>query len=416
MSKALQKRDFFIYSLIAMPLSILGLPLYIYLPTFYATEIGVDIAIVGAVLFVARLSDVLTDPLIGYLSDLCVKYISTRKPIMIFGSFIMLISFYFLINPNSSFPILWLMIFSIFVYLGWSMINIPYLTFSSELSFIYFEKSKLNSFREISTILGLLLALVVPSFFPTQFINEKLTFLYTLFTLLFIPFFIISMLYLKVDSYKSEVNFSIKKLKEIYNLVPNLRDLQIGYFFNNLANAIPATLFLLYVEFIIENKNYSDEILILYFLAGVVALPFWLYLSKRISKKSVWILSIILASSSFVCVLFLGKNDVLLFAIISFISGLSLGSDIAFPTSIQSDIVQKNREFSGLLFGIWTMITKLALAFSVVITFGLLGIIGFEKNNPSSFSLFSLILLYGLLPILLKLLALFFINRFKEID
>jgi Na+/melibiose symporter-like transporter len=117
-------------------------------------------------------------------------------------------------------------------------------------------------------------------------------------------------------------------------------------------------------------------------------------------------------------VIFLGANDIVLFAIISFVSGLSLGADIAFPTSIQADIVQKVKEvqdnISGILFGIWTMITKLALALSVVITFGILGIVDFDKDNLTQTSIITLTLLYGLLPIILKLIALKFIVKFNE--
>lgn len=414
MSSSLSKEQFFIYSLIAMPLAVVGLPLYIYLPTFYATEVGINIAVVGVVLFVARLSDVITDPLIGLLTDFSVKRFNSRKPIMFLGSLVLIASFYFLLNPSLNYPISWLMIFSVLIYLGWSMINIPYLTFSSEISDSYHIKTKLNSFREISTILGLVFALVFPSLFVTDLIQEKLNSLYLLFVLLFIPFFLTSMYKLKVNSYQSSTKISFKQFKSIYNSIPNLKSLQIGYFLNNLANAIPATLFLLFIEVVIKDKGYSDMILILYFLSGVIALPFWTMLSKRVGKKRVWVSSIVLACISFFFVIFLKEGDILFFAIISIITGLSLGADIAFPTSIQSDIVQKQKNLSGLLFGIWTMITKLALAFSVVVTFGILGIVGFDKENLTSMSILILTLLYGLLPIVLKLIALIFINKFQE--
>ena len=412
--QSLSKKQLITYALIAMPLSIVGLPLYIYLPTFYATEVGVNIAVVGMVLFIARLSDVITDPLIGYLSDLSVKYFENRKPLMFLGAFILIISFYFLLNPNINYPISWLLFFSIFIYLGWSMINIPYLTFSSELSEEYYVKTKLNSFRELATILGLVLALVVPYFFEVDLIQEKLQILFLLFAVLFIPFFLITMKSLKVLSQKEDSSFSLSELKNIYKTIPNLKSLQLGYFLNNLANAIPATLFLLFIEIVISNKEYSDEILILYFVSGVIALPFWTLLSKKIGKKKVWVLSIVLASVSFLFVVFLKEGDILAFAIISLISGLSLGADITFPTSIQADIVQRQKRFSGLLFGIWSMLTKLALAFSVVVTFGILGIVGFDKENLNETSILTLTLLYGFLPIVLKMFALFFINKFNE--
>lgn len=57
------------YSATALPLAMLGLPLYIYLPTFYVQNIGLSVTTVGIILFISRLTDVLTDPLVGFYSD-----------------------------------------------------------------------------------------------------------------------------------------------------------------------------------------------------------------------------------------------------------------------------------------------------------------------------------------------------------
>lgn len=419
-SHPLGKKELLNYALIAMPLSILGLPLYIYLPTYFAVEIGINMILVGSLLFIARLSDVFTDPYIGFLSDKSLKKYGSRKPIMIIGSFLLIISFYFLINPIMAYKSSSLLIFSVLVYFAWSMISIPYLTWSSEISDDYYHKTQLNSYREISTILGLILALVLPYLFnPTQ-IKDKLDILFILFISLFIPFFIITLQKVKIKNSNTSKSFTIKDIKNIYKTIPDLKNLQIGYFFNNLANAIPATIFLLFIESVIQQEEYSAQVLILYFLSGIIALPFWTLLSKRVGKKLVWISSIVLASSSFIFVIFLEQNDIILFAIISFFSGLSLGADIAFPTSIHGDIVQKikttQKDISGVLFGIWTMITKLALALSVAITFIILGVIGFDKESLNSNSILTITLLYGLVPILFKILSLYFISKYKDIE
>lgn len=57
------------YGVLALPLAMLGLPLYIYLPTFYAQDVGMDVGMVGALLLIARLFDMAIDPFIGIVSD-----------------------------------------------------------------------------------------------------------------------------------------------------------------------------------------------------------------------------------------------------------------------------------------------------------------------------------------------------------
>jgi len=407
------------YSLLAVPLAILGLPLYIYLPTFYAKDVGIDMAIVGGTLFLARLFDVFLDPYLGYLSDKSKQIFNSRKPLVLVGAILLTISFYLLINPNEEYANLWLFTFSFIVYIAWSMVNIPYLTWSAEITSNYHFKTKLNSVREIGTIIGVLIALLLPFLFSiSNNTKEVLDLLFVVFLILFTYFTIVSLLKIKTVTTKDSEDFKISYLKTIYKELPKIKTLQVGYFFNNLANAIPATLFLLFVEFVIRKPDSSGLLLILYFLSGVLALPVWTAISKKISKKRVWIYSIILASSAFIFVPFLDENSFIPFLIICVVSGFSLGADLAFPTSIHSDLTQKAEEIksncSGLLFGLWAMITKLSLALSVAISFGILGFFDFDKINPNENSILILALLYGLAPVILKVIAIFFINKYKE--
>ena len=418
--KKLSKQLVLYYSLLAIPLAIVGLPLYIYLPTFYATTVGIEIATVGLIIFLARLSDVFTDPYFGYLSDKSIEYFNNRKPIMILGSIILICSFYALINPNLEFAKLWLLAFSILVYIGWSMINIPYLTWSSEISQKYEDKTLLNSSRELFTIIGVLIALLIPYIYKvSEDFEQTLEILYISFLILFIPLFFITLNKIEIKTNIKIEKYTLKNLKNIYKNMSDLKYLQIGYFFNNLANALPATLFLLFIELVIQEKSSAGMILILYFFAGIIALPFWNFLAAKIGKKKTWITSIILASTAFAFVPFLQTGDLNAFIIISLISGLSLGADMALPTAIQSDLVQKSKNYesniSGLLFGIWTMITKLSLAFAVALSFMILGIFNFEATNPTSGSLLVLSFLYGIFPVILKLFAMFFINKYEDL-
>lgn len=66
---SIPKSTLFAYALPAVPLAALALPLYVIVPTFYAQNLGIPIAVVGSVLLMIRLFDAASDPLIGWLSD-----------------------------------------------------------------------------------------------------------------------------------------------------------------------------------------------------------------------------------------------------------------------------------------------------------------------------------------------------------
>ncbi len=76
----LSRRILLAYGAPALPAAMLGLPLLVYLPSFYAETIGLGLTSVGAILLLARLWDVVTDPLVGVLSDRTRSRIGRRRP------------------------------------------------------------------------------------------------------------------------------------------------------------------------------------------------------------------------------------------------------------------------------------------------------------------------------------------------
>ena len=88
-----------IYGLVSWPLAMLGIPLYIYLPTYYH-QMGLELAVVGSMLLLARISDIFTDPLVGWLCD-----ISGRRGhyvLMLLGWLLLLIGLWQLLLPTQA--------------------------------------------------------------------------------------------------------------------------------------------------------------------------------------------------------------------------------------------------------------------------------------------------------------------------
>ena len=74
------------FATLSAPLSMLMLQLIVYLPPFYAAELGLDLAQVGLVFFAARAWDAIIDPLIGNLSDRTRTRWGRRKPWIVIGT------------------------------------------------------------------------------------------------------------------------------------------------------------------------------------------------------------------------------------------------------------------------------------------------------------------------------------------
>jgi len=408
-------KDYILYALPALPLALLGLPLYVYLPTFYAQDVGLGVFGVGAVLLVARLFDMVSDPFVGYLSD---RYFS-RKFFMFVGMLFLLGGFYYLTHPADDASYIWLFTFSMLVYFGWSLISIPYYAMGADLGDNYEQNTSYASWRELFNISGVLIALLLPYLYGVAELPKESLVLLNTAILVALPIVLI-LFFLKVSAtvYQNHLISFKESLKSFTNELRRSKYLFGAFFLNSFANAIPATLFLLYMELVIGSKEQAGLLLLVYFFSGILALVFWNYLASKTSKKTAWILSMLNAIVFFSFVPFLGEGDFTLFLLVTIFSGMSLGADMALPASMQADVAQNSqespRELGGTLFGFFAMIVKLSLAFGVGVSFAILGLFDFEPSAPTQSSLLVLSLLYGALPVLLKILAIFTLVKYQE--
>lgn len=406
------------YGLPGLPLAALGLPLYVYLPTYYAQTLGLGAAAVGASLFLARLLDVFTDPVVGWSSDRFRLPFGHRKGLMLLGAPLLLIGIEQLFRPESSAGPAYLFAWMSLAYLGWTFIAVPYQAWGAELSADYHRRSTIAAGREGCALLGTMLAILLPAAISgAQNQRASLDLMATLLWFALPVALLIAMLAVPEPARRRPPIAWRAGLELIARNRPLLR-LMAAYLMNGVANGLPATLFLLFVAHVLDARASSGALLGIYFAAGIAALPLWIWAARSLSKHRAWSLSMLLACAVFVWAPFLSEGDVIAFGVICLLSGLSLGADLALPASIQADVVDVDTAEggggrAGLFFALWNMATKLALALAVGIAFPLLEFAGFTPdgaNGPAA--LWMLALLYGGLPVLFKLAAVLLVWHF----
>ena len=398
------------YGLPGLPLAALGLPLYIYLPTYYARDMALGAGVVGTVLLLARLFDVITDPLVGMMNDRWQWRGWRRRLAMVAGTPFLLLGTWLLFQPPSDVGPGWLLMGTLLAYWGWTLISIPHAAWGAELSPDYHERSRLAASREGFQALGVLVALTLPLLAGTAQNIEATLRLLLYGIALALPLSVGAAVFsLPESGLPGRQSISRSRCRSLLRNRP-LRLLLLTYILDGLANGLPATLFLLFVGERLQAPEAVAPLLALYFLMGIVALPAWVRLSRRIGKHRAWAFSMGLGALSMVIVPWLGPKDLTIFAVTVAITGSTLGADMTLPTAMQADVVDIDRllsggERAGLLFGLWGLVTKLALALAVGIAFPLLELAGYEpglRTQPDS-ALWTLSWLYAGLPVLLKL-------------
>ena len=385
------------------------------LPAFFAEVHNFDIAIIGTYIFLAKIIDIASDPIVGWIND---KKILNRKVLIILGSVLCSIGLYKLFIQKQIDYDAYLLVWISVLYLGWTLFQIPYLSIGYDLEKDYFLRTKLSANRELFILFGLFFSLGFPMFF--NFSNAELLSL-IVYIAIFSGFIGVLVMLNKIpDNRKTNKDVELKSVFK--NLKNNnlLVRLMFAWFINSLANVFPMILFSFYVSYVLGgNDSDRQVVLFYYFLFAILGVPFWTYVSKRFGKKRTWVTSLILSAFFFIFVLFLSKGDIHFFIIISCITGFCLGADLIIPPSIQADLsdVHLNKfkeDISGILFSLITFFNKLSFAIASLFVFSILSYLNFEANeeiNPET-KIF-IICSYALTPIVLKCLSSFILMSFR---
>ena len=144
------------YGAPAMPLSMVTLPLAVYLTPVYADSEGfaLSLAFVGVVLALSRVFDGLTDPIIGFYSDRIRTRWGRRKPFMLIGTPIFVAGVLLLWIPpiefrevtwlgltfNNGYP--YLLAVLVLMYVGATIKDVPYSAMGAELARDYNERRR----------------------------------------------------------------------------------------------------------------------------------------------------------------------------------------------------------------------------------------------------------------------------------
>ena len=154
------------YALPAFGLALVGIPIYVYMPKFYAEVVGVPIAAVGFLLLLIRVFDAFSDPLIGLLSDRTRTRFGRRRPWFALGSLPLALSIGLFFAPPELAPAAattWFGVTVFALFLCWTAVTIPYEALGPELSFDYDERTGLLALRDGMMLFGIVAAVALPA-------------------------------------------------------------------------------------------------------------------------------------------------------------------------------------------------------------------------------------------------------------
>jgi GPH family glycoside/pentoside/hexuronide:cation symporter len=408
------------YSTLQLPLAMAALPVVLNVSHFYGEILKLSLQIMGPIFIFARVVDAIQDPVIGLISDRFTRrgkrgrlaFVALMIPVLAAG-------FYMLFDPpdawfgNQTRMAVWLIAALLLVHLGYSGVSISYHSHGAELTDDYNERTKVTVGREVFGLLGMTLAVVLPTWLTFKLGDSDG---YMTLGLLFLPILVLFSLPTLIGAGPSvhppvihaERNPFIAFFAPLKNRL--FRRLLLVFVVNGAALGVAVTVMLFYVEHVLKGgKLQAGIILLVYFIAGAASVPLWLMLSKRTSKAAAWFVGMIMTALAMACAIFIGPGDFYWFLAISVITGLGIGADYGLPPSILADVINSteggdSRGKTGTYFGLWALATKLATAIGAAGSLPVAALLGF---NPAKglYGTTALIIAYIVLPVMIKIVA-----------
>lgn len=395
------------YGLLGLPLAFVALPLYVVLPNHYATAFGVPLATLGAVLLGARLFDAVIDPLLGRWSDRL--YARSLRAVLAFAgaaALLLAASFAGLFFPpvlRPGFLLPWATALLMLTYAAFSAVSIAHQSWGAMLGGDEAQRSRVVGWREGLGLVGVLAASLAPTLLGLGGTAALFAILLGI-------------------GWLAWAGGSARPAPPAGPAVPArnpvwqpfrqaaFRRLLAVFVLNGIASAIPATLVLFFVQDHLQAAPALEPAFLgTYFLCAALAIPLWLRAVSRFGLAPSWRAGMLLALASFAGVLGTGTGDVAVFLGICAVSGAALGADLALPGALLAGVIGEAGDrgrAEGAYFGWWNVATKLNLALAAGLSLPLLALAGYAPGTRSAPALHALVLAYGALPCLLKLLAL----------
>lgn len=376
-----------------------GLVILIYLTDF----LGVSVFFAGALVLVAKIWDIVIDPLIGNLSDRSLARVGSRRPFMMLGAVLLPIFFILtFVAPVGLPPFaagIWVLVAFVLAATAFSMFQVPYIALPAELTDNYDERTRLLTWRVVVLSLAILLfgaggpAIRKAAGGDTSFTGYLVMAVVAGLAIgigLFVSSFIAKKATLPVAVEKSASLHEgyVEGFRALKRSQP-FRALLLTFLLQGLATGAMLAGANYVGKYILKDADAVTFLFVALIAPALLCAPLWGAIANRIGKERAFLFaSIIFGAAALSLVLLVWMPGVWVYLPVAF-AGAAYAGMQSLPMAMLPDVIshdaRKHGEGqAGVFGGVWTAgettgMTLGATAFALV-----LGIAGFVESTASS--------------------------------
>lgn len=406
----LRRSTILLYALPALVSSVAALPMALFVPAFYASDLGLPLASVGIALAASRLLDVVTDPVIGGLSDRWATRFGRRRVWMAVGAPVFVLGLWKVFVPGEGATAWSLGAWAALLYLGFTLLDLPHKAWGAELSDRYDERSRIAGWREGLAAAGQVALLVALWLGARAGWGAPADQLWGLAVAV-----AVGLPVLLLASFAAGERPAVRSAQRL-GIVAGVRlVVRNPAFLRVVAStvlfvtgiAIQGTLHQLVLRDVMAAPDWFVPMILAENVATLAAVPLWLAVATRLDKPRA-----LMAAAAWLAVwsaplAVLREGDAGWMVALMVVRGSSFASVLFLASALAADVIDldtlaSGTQRSGVFFAIQGMATKLSLAFGVLLGTALPAALGYVPGALATPVVAGRVMaVYGLLPAVL---------------
>lgn len=355
----------------------------LFLLNFLTDVVGLAAGLAGVAIMIGRVWDAFYDPIMGHISDKTMTRMGRRRPFILGGALPLALAMVMMFtNPSLIFGLglsqttlfAYVMITYLITCTAYSMVFIPYSSLVPELTTDYHERTSLNGYRNIFTVVGTLLGagLALPIVDLCQDKSIGFLLMGSIFGVVMLISTLVMVYVVREPTHLnavSSMNFW-ESYRNVFKNKPYVIILTV-YILNQLAFALVSTVAIYYFKYILNDENMVTPGMIILFVTALIFIPVSVVLSKKVGKKIPYGIAFMIMATAIMVIFFFGPTQGVNFCLsMMCLIGVGLGLSYALPYTMVADAIEydylltgERRE--GAFFGVWSLAAKVTQAMAV---------------------------------------------------
>lgn len=411
------------FAMATVPVGALTTPLLVHLPPHYAGLLGLPLAAVGAIFFAVKVMAIFFDPAVGLFMDRTRTRVGRYRFWLLAAAPILMLGVWMLFRAGAGVGKNFLFGWLIVLYIGYSLLVLSQSAWGAVLATSYNERSRVYAWAHVSGTVGTIAVLLIPSLLklPETAVVPMMGLLIVIsipVTTLVVAFGVPEPV---VPKRAESDRLSFRELPALA-LRPTMRRLLLADLLFTFGPAITSPLYLFFMR---QARGYSLEqanlMLLFFIVAAIVASPLWALAAHRFGKHRTLMAAAAAYSIAQAVIFFIPSATFGLMAPAMFLAGAILAALSFLIRAMVADVGDEVRHETGkdrvgLLYSLVSSTAKVGTASAVLVTFAILGKVGFNAAPGavnSASAMHGLEMTYAIAPVVLVMLGAFAVRGYS---